>query len=189
MKKLRNMFAMHRSVKALFLLVALAALNGCGTTPVPLPVFLGDVRDEHIKSVAQAPPSHLATVMKCIAENLEENAGLKIAGVIAEEGESPYVFAAPEKSGGLVMVQIKDLNLADPSAEFRLTLVLRVFDSSGKNCYTRSITNTLRINSQQDKLDEALQLITKDILRQYAKDPALRPLILKYKLSSLLKFG
>ena len=188
MKKLRNMFVMHRSVKALFLLVSLAALNGCGTTPVPLPVFSGDARDEYIKSVAQAPPSHLATVMKCIAENLEENAGLKIVGVIAEEGESPYVFAAPEKSGGLVMVRIKDLNLVDPTAEFRLTLVLRVFDGSGVIIYTRSITNTLRIISPPEKIDGALQLITKDILRQYAKDPALRPIIMKYRMGALLKF-
>ncbi len=183
------MFAMHRSVKAFFLIVALALLNGCGTTPMPVPVLLGDIHAEQINSVAKAPPSHLAIVVKCIAENLRENAGLKIAGVITEEGDSPYVFAAPEKSGGLVMVRIKDLNLVDPSAEVRLTLVLRVFDSSGVNCYTRSITNTFRINSPRDKLDETLQLITKDILRQYAKDPILRPIIMKYRLGSMLKFN
>ena len=31
--------------------------------------------------------------------------------------------------------------------------------------------------------------VVQDVLRQYAKDPALRPLILKYKLGSLLKFS
>ena len=75
MKKLRCMFAMRQSVNALFLFAVLAVLNGCGTTPLPVPVFSGDVRGERIKSVAQAPPSHLGIVMKCIAENLEENAG------------------------------------------------------------------------------------------------------------------
>ncbi len=52
----------------------------------------------------------------------------------------------------------------------------------------RSITNTLRIDSPQEKIDGALQIITEDILRQYAKDPVLRPIIMKYRLGSLLKF-
>ena len=192
MKKLRNMFAMCRPVKALFLLAILAALNGCGTTPAPLPVFSGDVRVEHIQSVAQSPPGHIGIVMKCIAENLEENAGLKIAGVIAEEGESPYVFAAPEKSGGLLVMRIKEIGIADPSSGIRMTLQLRVFDGLGENIYTRLITGVSGAGPPQNPLpgiEEALRAVTKDILRQYAKDPALRPLILKYKLGSLLKFG
>ena len=192
MKKLRNMFAMSRSVKALYLLAILAALNGCGTTPVPLPVFAGDARGEHIESVAQAPPDHIGIVMKCIAENLEENAGLKIAGVITEDGESPYVFAAPEKSVGLLVIRIKEIGIADPSSGIRLTLQLRVFDSLGENIYTRLITGVSGAGPPQNPLpgiEEALRAVTKDILRQYAKDPALRSLILKYKLGSLLKFG
>ncbi|MFH0984568.1 MAG: hypothetical protein V1882_03420 [Candidatus Omnitrophota bacterium] len=183
---------MHRSVNALILFATLAALNGCGTTPVPLPVFSGDARAEHIKSVAQAPPSHLATVMKCIAENLEENAGLKIAGVISEEGESPYVIATPEKSGGLLVMRIKEIGIADPSSGIRMTLQLRVFDGLGEHIYTRSITGVSGANPPQNPspgIEEALRTVTKDILRQYAKDPTLRPLILKYKLGSLLKFG
>ena len=192
MKKPRNMFAVHRSVKAVFLIVVLAVLNGCGTTPLPVPVFSGDVRDDHIKSVAQAPPSHLGIVIKCIAENLEENAGLKIAGVIAEEGESPYVFAAPEKSGGLLVIRIKEIGIAESSVEIRITLLLRVFDGVGENIYTRSITAASGADSPQDlppNIEKELQVVTKDVLRQYAKDPALRPLILKYKLGSLLKFS
>ena len=192
MKKPRNMFAVPRSVKAVFLIVVLAVLNGCGTTPLPVPVFSGDVRDDHIKSVAQAPPSHLAIVMKCIAENLEENAGLKIVGVITEEGESPYVFAAPEKSGGLLVMRIKEIGIADPSRGIRMTLQLRVFDGLGENIYTRLITGVSGAGPPQNPLpgiEEALRAVTKDILRQYAKDPVLRPLILKYKLGSLLKFG
>jgi hypothetical protein len=185
------MFAMHRSVKAAFLIVLLAVLNGCGTTPLPVPVFSGDVRDKHIKSVAQAPPSHLAIVMKCIAENLEENAGLKIAGVMAEEGESPYIFAAPEKSGGLIVIRIKEIDIAEPTSGIRMTLLLRVFDALGENIYTRSITGVSKADSPQNlppNIEKALQAATKDILHQYAKDPALRPLVLKYKLGSLLKF-
>ena len=192
MKKPRNMFAVHRSVKTVFLIVVLAVLNGCGTTPLPVPVFSGDVRDDNIKSVAQAPPSHLGIVIKCIAENLEENAGLKIAGVIAEEGESPYVFAAPEKSGGLLVIRIKEIGIADPASGIRVTLLLRVFDALGENIYTRSITGVSKADSPQNlppNIEKALQAVTKDILRQYAKDPVLRPLILKYKLGSLLKFG
>ena len=192
MQKPRNMLAMHRSVKAVFLIVALTVLSGCGTTPLPVPVFSGDVRDERIKSVAQAPPSHLATVMKCIAENLEENAGLKIAGMVAEEGESPYVFAAPEKSVGLLVIRIKEIGMADPASGIRITLLLRVFDAVGENIYARSITGVSGANSPQNlppSIEKALQAVTKDVLRQYAKDPALRPLILKYKLGSLLKFG
>ena len=192
MKKPRNMFAVHRSVKTVFLIVVLAVLNGCGTTPLPVPVFSGDVRDEHIKSVAQAPPSHLGIVIKCIAENLEENAGLKIAGVITEEGESPYVFAAPEKSGGLLVIRIKEIGIADPASGIRVTLLLRVFDGVGENIYARCITVVSGADSPQNlppNIERALQVVTKDVLRQYAKDPALRPLILKYKLGSLLKFG
>ncbi len=191
MKKPRNMFAVHRSVKAVFLIVALAVLNGCGTTPLPVPVFSGDSRVEHIKSVAQAPPGHLGIVMKCIAENLEENAGLKIAGVIAEEGEPPYVFAAPEKAGGLLVMRIKEIGIADPSPGIRVTLLLRVFDGAGENIYARGITGVSGADSPQNKppnIEKALQAVTKDILRQYAKDPTLRPLILKYKMGSLLKF-
>jgi len=183
---------MRRPVKALFLLAILATLSGCGTTPVPLPVFAGDAQSEHITSVAQAPPDHIGIVMKCIAENLEENAGLKIAGVITEDGESPYVFAAPEKSGGLLVVRIKEVGIADPSSAIRMTLQLRVFDSLGENIYTRLITGVSGAGPPQNPLpgiEEALRAVTKDILRQYAKDPALRSLILKYKLGSLLKFG
>ena len=187
MQKPRNMFAMHRSVNALFLLVVLAVLSGCGTTPLPVPVFAGDNRVEHVKSVAQAPPSHLGIVMKCIAENLEENAGLKIAGVITEEGESPYVFAAPEKPGGLLVIRIKEIGIADPASGIRMTLLLRVFDGLGENIYTRLITGVSGAGPPQNPLpgiEEALRAVTKDILRQYAKDPILRPLILKYKLGS-----
>ncbi len=185
------MFAVHRSVKAVFLIVALAVLNGCGTTPLPVPVFAGDARGEHIESVAQAPPDHIGIVMKCIAENLEENAGLKIAGVIAEEGEPPYVFAAPEKAGGLLVMRIKEIGIADPSPGIRVTLLLRVFDGAGENIYARGITGVSGADSPQNKppnIEKALQAVTKDILRQYAKDPTLRPLILKYKMGSLLKF-
>ena len=192
MNKHRNMLALRRFVESAVIIVALVALNGCGTTPLPVPVFSGDVRDDHIKSVAQAPPSHLGIVIKCIAENLEENAGLKIAGVIAEEGESPYVFAAPEKSGGLLVIRIKEIGIAEPAVEIRITLLLRVFDGSGENIYARCITGVSGANSPQNlpsSIEKALQAVTKDVLRQYAKDPALRPLILKYKLGSLLKFG
>ena len=167
-------------------------LSGCGTTPRPVPVLSGDVREERIKSVAQAPPGHLATVMKCIAENLEENAGLKITGMISEEGESPYVFAVPEKSGGLLVMRIKEIDMADPAAGIRITLLLRVFDAAGENIYARSITGVSGANFPQNLppgIEEALRAVTKDVLRQYAKDPILRPLILKYKLGSLLKFG
>jgi hypothetical protein len=186
------MFAMLRPVKAVILPAILVVLSGCGTTPVPLPVFSGDARGEHIKSVAQAPPDHFGIVMKCIAENLEENAGLKIAGMMAEEGESPYVFAAPEKSGGLLVVRIKEIGVADPSSGVRMTLQLRVFDALGQNIYTRNITGVSGADPPQHPhpgIEEALRAVTKDILRQYAKDPVLRPLILKYKLGSLLKFG
>jgi len=186
------MFAMRRSVKAVILPAILAVLSGCGTTPVPLPVFAGDAHGEHIKSVAQPPLDHIGIVMKCIAKNLEENAGLKIAGMIAEEGESPYVFAAPEKSGGLLVVRIKEIDIADPPSGVQMTLQLRVFDASGQNIYTRSITGFSGAGPPQNLLpgiEETLRAVTKDILRQYAKDPALRPLILKYKLGSLLKFG
>ena len=192
MRKPRNMFAMLRPVKAVILPAILVVLSGCGTTPVPLPVFSGDARGEHIKSVAQAPPDHFGIVMKCIAENLEENAGLKIAGIMAEEGESPYVFAAPEKSGGLLVVRIKEIGVADPSSGVRMTLQLRVFDALGENIYTRLITGVSGAGQPQNPppgIEEALRAVTKDILRQYAKDPVLRPLILKYKLGSLLKFG
>jgi hypothetical protein len=130
--------------------------------------------------------------MKCIAENLEENAGLKIAGVISDEGESPYLFAAPEKFGGLLVIRIKEISMADPSAGIRITLLLRVFDAVGENIYARSITGVPGADPSQHPplgVEDALQAVTKDILRQYAKDPVLRPLILKYKLGSLLKFG
>ncbi len=192
MRKPRSMLAVRQSVKAAILIAILAVMSGCGTTPVPLPVFAGDARDEHIKSVAQAPPDHIGIVMKCIAENLEENAGLKIAGMMADEGESPYVFAAPEKSGGLLVIRIREIGITDTSSAIRMTLQLRVFDGLGENIYTRNITGVSGAGPPQNPLpgiEEALRAVTKDILRQYAKDPVLRPLILKYKLGSLLKFG
>ena len=191
MTKLRNMLAMRLCVKAAFLIIFLVALSGCGTMPMPVPAFSGGSRVEHVKSVAQAPPSHLAIVIKCIAENLEENAGLKIAGAILEEGESPYVFAAPEKSDGLLVIRIKELGITEPTVGIRLTLVLRVFDGLGENIYTRSITGVSGADLPQNQppnIEKALRVITKDVLRQYAKDPTLRPLILKYKMGSLLKF-
>ena len=185
------MLAMRPSVKVACLTALLAGLSACGTTPMPAPVFSGGSRVEHVKSVAQAPPSHLTIVMKCVAENLEENAGLKIAGVVREEGESPYVFATPEKSGGLLVVRISEINIAEPSAGIRVTLLLRVFDGSGENIYARSITGSSGADSPQNlsaNIEKALRVVTKDVLRQYAKDPALRPLIMKYKLGSLLTF-
>jgi hypothetical protein len=181
-------------IKGAVVLAAITALCGCATVPspaIPEAVFLDVAKEEKTDSPGQAPSAQASateTVLRCIALTLKENTGLKIAGVIAEEGESPSLFAAPEKSGGLLMIRIKNLNLVDPSAEVRLTLVLRVFDSLGVNIYTRSITNTLRINSPQEKIDGALQSITEDILRQYAKDPVLRPIIMKYRMGALLKF-
>ena len=181
-------------IKRVMALAAITVLCGCASVPspaIPGEVFLDASKKEKTDSpqpASSAQASATNAVLRCIAVTLEENSGLKIAGVIAEEGELPSLFAAPEKSGGLLMIRIKDLNLVDPSAEVRLTLVLRVFDSSGVNCYARSITNTLRINSPQEKIDGVLQLITKDILRQYAKDPVLRPIIMKSRLGSLLKF-
>ncbi len=177
-------------IKGAVVLATIMALCGCASVPSPAiqgEVFRDVAKEAKTDSPAQAPSAQASateTVLRCIAVTLKENAGLKIAGVIAEEGESPSLFAAPEKSGGLLMIRIKDLKLVDPSVEVRLTLVLRVFDSVGVNCYTRSITNTVLINSPQDKLDEAFQLMTKDILRQYARDPVLRPIIIKYRLGS-----
>ncbi len=191
MTKRRNMLAMRLFVKAACLTVLLVALNGCGTTPMPVPAFSCGSRVEHVKSVAQAPPSHLAIVIRCIAEHLEENAGLKIAGVITEEGELPYVFAAPEKSGGLIVVRISEVGIAESTVGIRLTLLLRVFDGSGRNIYTRSITSVSgddALLNQSPSIEKALQVVTKDVLRQFAKDPTLRPLILKYKVGSLLNF-
>ena len=181
-------------IKRSLALAAITALCGCASVPSPAiqgEVFCDVAKEATADSPAQAPsaqPSATETVLRCIAVTLKENAGLKIAGVIAEEGESPSLFAAPEKSGGLLMIRIKDLNLVDPLAEVRLTLVLRVFDSSGVNCYTRRITDTLRIDSPQGQIDGAIQTITKDILRQYAKDPVLRPIIMKNRMGSLQKF-
>ena len=192
MKKRRSMLVIPQFGKAGFLIVVLAALSGCGTTPLPVPAFLEDVRTQKINSVAQLPPNHLGIVMRCIAENLEENAGLKIAGMISEEGESPYVFAAPEKSVGLLVIRIKEIGMADPASGIRIALLLRVFDAVGENIYARSITGVSGANSSQNlppSIEKALQAVTKDVLRQYAKDPVLRPLILKYKLGSLLKFS
>ena len=182
-------------IKGAVALAAITALCGCASVPPPAiqgEVFRDVAKEEKTDSPAQAPSAQAnatETVLRCIALTLKENAGLKIAGVIAEEGESPSLFAVPQKSGGLLMIRIKDLNLVDPSAEVRLTLVLRVFDSAGANIYMRSITNTLRIDSPQEKIDGTLQIITEDILRQYAKDPVLRPIIMKYRLGSLLKFN
>ena len=150
-----------------------------------------DTRIGNINTVAQAPPSHLALVMKCIASNLEENAGLKITGVIAEEGEPSYVFAAPKKSDGLLVVCVRELNVASKASEIRLTLLLRVFDAAGENIYARSITSVSGANTslpQTSSVETAIQVLTKDILRQYAKDSVLRPLVLKYKLGALMKF-
>jgi len=70
-------------------------------------------------------------------------------------------------------------------------LVVRVFDGSGENVYARTISGVSAAGLTQGAvgdLDKEIQTITEDILRQYAKDPILRPLILKYKLGSLLKF-
>jgi len=180
------MLAIRRSAEAAFIIIVLAMLNGCGTTPLPVPVISGDVH-----TLAQAPPGHLDVVIQCIKTNLEENAGLKIAGVIAEEGESPYVFATPEKSDGLLVVQIKEIGLDDSAKGIRLTLFIRVFDGLGKNVYVRSITSIYGADLseyQSSNIEKALQIVTKDVLRQYAKDPTLRPLILKYKLGALMKF-
>jgi len=174
-----------------FLFAVLGALNGCGTTPLPAPALFTNTHSENIATFAQAPPSHLATVMKCITSNLVENAGLKIAGVIEDEGEPPYVFAAPGKSEGLLVVCVKELAVASKGLEIRLTLHLRVFDGSGENIYARSITSVSEANSslnQTSGIETTLQVITKDILRQYAKDSVLRPLIMKYKLAAMLKF-
>ncbi|MFH1799975.1 MAG: hypothetical protein ABH891_03900 [Candidatus Omnitrophota bacterium] len=175
------------------MLLGLSMLAGCGTLPVPTATELvsSAERSADINSVTLSPPEPLKIVLKCVASNLEENAGLKIAGVIAEEGELPYVFAAPEKSGGLLVICIKELDIDNSGAGMRLTLVLRVFDSSGGKIYTRSITGVSGADLPQNQppnIEKALQVVTSDVLRQYAKDPALRPLIMKYKMGSLLKF-
>jgi len=182
---------MRQFVKAAFLTIILAVLNGCGTTPLPVPAPSVYPYTRNINSVAQAPPGHFDIVIKCITSNLEENAGLKIAGVIAEEGESPYVFAVPGKSGGLLVMRIKELGVDNPAAGIRLTLLIRVFDALGENIYTRSVTGISEVDAplnQPPDIEKALVVVTKDILRQYAKDPTLRPLIMKYKIGSLLKF-
>jgi len=185
------MFKSFRLAKAAFLAVILGVLSGCVTTPESVPALLSDTPSEKIATVAQAPPGHLAVVMKSIASNLQENAGLKIAGVIAEDGEPPYVFAAPRKAEGLLVVCIRELHVASKGQEIRLTLLLRVFDGSGENIYARSITGVsgdYSSLSQTSGIEMAIQAITKDILRQYAHDPVLRPLVIKYKLGALMKF-
>ena len=181
-------------IKEAVVLAAITALCGCASVPssaTPGAGFPEVAKEEKTTSPGQAPSAQASateSVLRCIAVTLKKEAGLKIAGIIVEEGESPSLFAVPEKSGGLLMIRIKDLKLVDPSVEVRLTLVLRVFDSSGVNCYTRSITDTLRIDSPQGQIDGAIQTITKDILRQYAKDPVLRPIIMKNRMGSLQKF-
>jgi len=185
------MFKSFRLAKAALLALVFGVLSGCGTTSLPVPALQSNTPSVNIATVAQAPPSHLAVVMKCIASNLEENAGLKIAGVIAEEGEPPYVFATPRKSDGLLVVRVRELHVASKGQKIRLTLLLRVFDGAGENIYARSITGVsgdYSSLSQTSGIEMAIQAITKDILRQYAHDPVLRPLVIKYKLGALMKF-
>lgn len=180
------MLAVRRSVKAVILLAILAVLGGCGTIPAPA----ASLEKSRIVS-GKGPPSHIGIVLKCIASNIEANAGLTLAGTIAEEGESPYLFAVSGKSDGLLVVRVKEFNVADRIPRVRLALVVRVFDGSGQNVYSRTISGVSAVGLTQSTtgdLEKELQAVTEDILRQYAKDPILRPLILKYKLGSLLKF-
>jgi hypothetical protein len=140
---------------------------------------------------ASAQASATETVLSCIAATLRESVGLKIAGVVKGEGELPYIFAVPEKSGALLVICIKELNIADNPSGIRLTLALKAFGGKGENIYERSITGASGAGppqNNQPEIEKALLFVTKDILRQYADDPALRPLIMKYKLGSLLKF-
>ncbi len=180
------MLAMRRSVKAVFLIVMLVVLSGCGTIPTPA----ASLEKSRIVP-GKGPPSHIGIVLKCIASNIEENAGLTLAGTIIEEGESPYLFAVSGKSDGLLVVRVKEFDVADRVPRVRLALVVRVFDGSGQNVYARTISGVSTAGLTQGvtgDLEKEIQTITEDILRQYAKDPILRPLILKYKLGSLLKF-
>jgi len=178
-------------------LAAILTLSGCASVPssaIPEAVFRDVAKGGKTDSLVQAPSapqSAIETVLRYIAVTLKEDAGLRIAAVIAEEGESSYVFAAPEKSGELLAICIKEINIADQSSGIRLTLVLRVFDGYGENIYTRSITGVSGAGPPQNDpsaLQKALQVVTEEVLRQYTKDPTLRPLIMKYKLGSLLKF-
>jgi hypothetical protein len=180
------MFAIRRPVKAAILLAILAALSGCGTIPAPA----ASLEKSQIVS-GKGPPSHIGIVLKCISSNIEENAGLTLAGTIVEEGESPYLFALSGKSDGLLVVRVKEFDVADRVPHVRLALVVRVFDGSGQNVYARTISGVSTAGLTQGAardLEKEIQTITEGILRQYAKDPILRPLILKYKLGSLLKF-
>ena len=184
-------------IKGAVILVAIITLCGCASVPSPaLPeaVFRDVSEAEKADPSVSAPSLQSNTteiVLRCIAVTLKEDAGLKIAGVIAAEGESAYVFAAPEKSGELLVICIKEIHIADQADGIRLTLVLRLFDGLGVNIYTRRITGFSGAGPPQNNLlgiEKTLQVVTEEVLRQYAKDPTLRPLIMKYRLSSLLKF-
>lgn len=185
MRKPGSMLAVRRSVKAVILLAILAVLSGCGTMPVPAASL---EKSQIVSDVG--PPSRIDIVLKCIASNIKENAGLALAGTIAEEGESPYLFAVSGKFDGLLVVRVKEFDVADRVPRVRLALVVRVFDGSGQNVYMRTISAVSKAGLTQNAagdLEKEIQTITEDILRQYAKDPILRPLILKYKLGALLK--
>jgi len=175
------------------MLLGISMLAGCETLPAPAITEIASSAGQSaaINSVTMSPLEPLKIVLECVSSNLKENVGLKIAGMITQEGESPCIFATPANSGGLLVICIKELNINNSGAGMRLALVLRVFDSLGENIYTRSITGVSGADSPQNNqssTEKALLSVTKDVLRQYAKDPALRPLIMKYKVGSLLKF-
>ena len=88
-------------------------------------------------------------------------------------------------------MRIREIGIAEPAFGIQLTLLLRVFDGLGRNIYARSITGVSGADSppnQSPSIEKTLQVATKDVLRQYAKDSTLRPLIMKYRINSLLNF-
>lgn len=154
------------------MLFGLMIFAGCGAIPIPANASFSVSDSREINGAANSSLSLSKTVLWCIADNLEKKAGLKIVGMIIGFDEPAQVFALPKNGDGLFVIGIKELNIEAQTSKMRLTLVLRVFDGSGSNVYKRSITRVG--NAASKNQSEVLRLVTKDILKQYARDSLLR---------------
>ncbi len=179
-------------------LIFIITFSGCITTPAPA---ITKTASSHVQNADSGSPaltssaelSPIEIVTEYLAANIQEKAGLKIAGIMAGLDDFTQIFAIPKKANGLFVIRVNELTITNHtgarSAEVKLVLALTAFDGQGRNIYEKTVTSlhvgTVVYNTSIPGTNDLLEEVAKDALKQYVKDPVLRAVLIKLKYAAL----
>lgn len=128
---------------------------------------------------------------------INDKARLNVVKVAIKESDVIEEVVDTYKLEGMAILKIKELRVFSIDAfiqpvEVDLLLELSIFDKSGQKIYNRTISGhheeRIGLIIVENNVENLVEIVLKDALNQYGKDPELKKIIMKFKLGSIANF-